>query len=214
MRNGAIVPTLAHGSPADYDVGEWARAVEERSGGSTRIEIESNWRHDRLDAETATIQEVRRGRVDLAKVPARAWNTVGVTSFDALLAPFLVTTYALERRLVSGDLGQKMLEGVERAGVVGLALLPGELQHPVGIRRDLIGPASYRGATVAVRSGGGTDSIHRPRPDRNQTAVERDRLRAHATVPRPLPEAKSGARPECTAAKYRLSPDALCAIPP
>jgi hypothetical protein len=45
-----------------------------------------------------------------------------------------------------------MLRGVERTSVVGIALLPGELQRLVGVTRDLLGPRSYDRATVDVRS--------------------------------------------------------------
>jgi TRAP-type C4-dicarboxylate transport system substrate-binding protein len=147
-----LVLTLANGNPGDVDVGEWVQAVERLSHGSIRIQIKSDWRQQELGGEAATVRDVRTGPVDLAKVPARAWHAAGMSGFDALLAPFLVTTYDLERRVVSGDLGKQMLSGVEHAGVVGLALLPGELQRPVGVTRDLVGPASYEGATIAAQS--------------------------------------------------------------
>ena len=56
--------------------------------------------------------------------------------FDALIAPFLVTTYELERRVLSGPLAVEMLRGVEQAGLIGVALVPGELERPVGVTRD------------------------------------------------------------------------------
>jgi TRAP-type C4-dicarboxylate transport system substrate-binding protein len=148
-----LILTLANGNATgDFDVGEWVQAVEQLSGGSIRLDVKSNWRTGERDGEAATIRDVRSGRVDLAKVPARAWRTAGVSSFDALSAPFLVTSYDLERRVVSGQLSARMLRGVDAVGVVGVALLPGELQRPVGVTRDLLGPRSYEGATIAVRS--------------------------------------------------------------
>src|SRR5712691_5019707 len=96
-----LVLTLANGNPGDVDVGEWVRAVERLSRGSIRIDVRGEWRQGEVDGEVATIRDVRRGRVDLAKVGARAWDAVGVRSFDAVTAPFLVTTYELERILVS-----------------------------------------------------------------------------------------------------------------
>ncbi len=147
-----LVLTLANGDPDDIDVGEWVQAVQRLSGGAIRIDIRSNWRQGQGAAVRATISDIRRGRVDLGKVPARAWDAVGVRSFNALLAPFLVSSYRLERQIASGSLGEKMLAGVGQVGVVGLALVPGELQHPVGVTRDLVGPPSYAGARIAVRS--------------------------------------------------------------
>ena len=53
---------------------------------------------------------------------------MGVTSFQALLAPFLVDSLELERRVLESPLATRMLEGVEQAGVVGIALLAGPLR--------------------------------------------------------------------------------------
>jgi TRAP-type transport system periplasmic protein len=148
----SLVLTLANASPGDVDVGEWTRAVERLSRGAVRIRVRGGWRRGDPEQDVDTIADVRAGRVDLAKVPARAWDAVGVVTFRPLLAPFLVSSYALERRIVAGAAGATMLRGVGRAGLVGLALLPGELQHPVGVTRDLLGPSSYVGARIAVRS--------------------------------------------------------------
>ena len=63
-----------------------------------------------------------RGRRDSASVGARVWDTMGVTSLRALVAPFLVDSLALERRVLESPLAAKMLAGLDRAGVVGLAL--------------------------------------------------------------------------------------------
>ena len=151
-KNGPLILTLANGNPGDTDVGEWVQAVERLSHGSIRIDIRGIWRQGQRDAEAAIIRDVQLGRADAGVAPARAWDAVGVRSFDPLLAPFLVSSYELERRVASGAVGAKMLRGVSQIGVIGLALLPGELERPLGVVRNLLGPASYAGANVAVRS--------------------------------------------------------------
>jgi TRAP-type C4-dicarboxylate transport system substrate-binding protein len=147
-----VLLTLANLSPGSADIGEWVNAVERLSRGSIRIEIRSDWRNNQADRQTAVIGDVRDGRVDLAKVFAGSWARAGVHSFDALLAPSLVTTYDLERRVAASGPGQQMLNGVGAAGVVGLALQPGELQRPVGFTHDLLRLVDYEGARIAVRS--------------------------------------------------------------
>ena len=94
-----------------------------------------------------------RARPTSASVGARAWDTMGVTSFRALLAPFLVDSLELQRRVLESPLGARMLEGLEPLGLVGLALLPGPLRRPVGLTRPLVGPRDYAGATIGIRFG-------------------------------------------------------------
>src|SRR5207244_6643586 len=104
--------------------------------------------------ESKTIDAVRRGQADLGAVGARVWDAFGVKSFRALVAPFLVDSLALEQRVLAGPLAARMLAGLDRAGVVGLAVLPGPLRRPLGLSRRLVGPADYRRATIAIRLGG------------------------------------------------------------
>ena len=45
------------------------------------------------------IEDVQAGKVDMGWVGARAFDAVGVTSFQALVAPFLVDSYELQDRV-------------------------------------------------------------------------------------------------------------------
>ena len=71
-----------------------------------------------------------------------------MTSFQALQAPFLITNYALLDRVVTSPLAARMLAGLGSRNLIGLALVPGLLRHPVGVGRPLVSVADYRGARV------------------------------------------------------------------
>lgn len=145
-----VVLTLAnHDSSLDLD--EFVREVERRSGGSVRIELENDWRRDQVDYEPRTIQDVRQGKADMGKVSTRAFDTVGLRTFQPLVAPFAVNSYALERGVLRSAVAERMLRSVQRLDVVGIALLPGEMRRPIGISRRLVSAADYRGATIATR---------------------------------------------------------------
>jgi TRAP-type C4-dicarboxylate transport system substrate-binding protein len=146
-----VTLTLANPNRGDADVGAWMRAVERLSHGSVRIDLRDNWRSDEVQAERGTLADLRAGKVDIAKIPARAWDTLGVKSFQALQAPLLVDSLQLERRVVTGPLGAEMLAGVRAAGVEPIGVLPGPMRLPLGISRDLLGPADYRGARIGSR---------------------------------------------------------------
>jgi len=131
---------------------EYAAAVERLSHETMRIDV--SVLGNRPTYELSTIRAVRSGRADLGAVGARAWDAFGVTSFRALIAPFLVRSLALEQRVLESPLAGRMLAGAHSAGVVGLALLPGPLRRPLGLSRPLVVPSNYRGATIAIRLGG------------------------------------------------------------
>jgi TRAP-type C4-dicarboxylate transport system substrate-binding protein len=132
---------------------EFADAVRRLSGGALRITFLQAGRGLEVDYERGVVNDVRRGRAELGIVAARVWDTMGVPSFQALLAPLLVDSYEAERRVVESPLAARMLDGVERAGLVGIALLPGPLRWPLGMTHPFLGPEDYRGATVAIRLG-------------------------------------------------------------
>jgi TRAP-type C4-dicarboxylate transport system substrate-binding protein len=133
---------------------EFAAAVERLSRGSVRIELVQAGLGDRVDYEDVIVADVRRGRAQLGLVGLRVWDRVGVTTFRGLLAPLLIDSLELQKRALTGPLADRMLEGVEQAGVVGIALLPGPLRRPLGVTRELVGPESYGGTTFGVRPGG------------------------------------------------------------
>jgi TRAP-type C4-dicarboxylate transport system substrate-binding protein len=138
------------GRPASDDVEDFADRVEALSDGRITVEIE--WDHGQGQAHQYEHlgEQVRTGALDLALVPAGTWDALGVTSFQALQAPFLVTSEALVEDIATGDLGDRMLAGLDGSGVVGLILLPETLRHPVGFGDPLTSPAQYAGAKIRV----------------------------------------------------------------
>jgi TRAP-type C4-dicarboxylate transport system substrate-binding protein len=148
----AVVLTLEQSDP-DYAGAQFATAVAKDSGGAIRIRVSPTWHRDRLDFERGIVEDVRAGTSDLGVVGVRVWDTLGVTSFQALIAPFLVSSLDLERRVLESPLAVRMLTGVGSSGVVGVALLPGPLRMPFGYTRALVGRGDYVGARLGVYPG-------------------------------------------------------------
>ena len=139
----------------------FAAKVGELSHGSLKVRIAYLTGGDVPNAEARTIDLVRAGSADLGWVAARAWDERGVTAFDALQAPFLITNYALLDAVVRSPLAARMLARLARADIVPLALVPGLLRHPVGLRRLLLGPADYRDARIRDFPSSVTDAFLR-----------------------------------------------------
>lgn len=148
-----IVLTLASqfkgGQPEQ--LARFAAEVAKRSHGAIRIEFKGNWRAGDPHQELDTIRDVKAGKADLAWVGARAWDWVGVKSFDALVAPLLIDSLALEQKVFAGELPQRMLSAVRRAGVVGIGVLPGPMRKALGVRRRLVSPTDFRGLAFGVQ---------------------------------------------------------------
>jgi TRAP-type C4-dicarboxylate transport system substrate-binding protein len=148
-----VVLTLADHEQGPDQVESWIDEVQRRSGGSLRIQVTNRWRDQEFAYDKGTIADVQAGKVQLAKVNARAYDTVGVDSFQALVAPFLIDNQTLERRVLESDLAGEMLAGTGKLGLVGLAVLPTYLRKPLGVTRPLVRAKDYRGARVGVREG-------------------------------------------------------------
>jgi len=144
---------LANHEGGSENVATWAEAVERLSEGSIRIRVSNNWRQGESNYEEAILNEVRQGDVPLASVMSRALDVVGVTSFQPLAAPLLIDNAELQRRVLKSELASQALAGTEKIGMIGLALMPGELRRPVGLTRALAAPEDYRGARVYTREG-------------------------------------------------------------
>lgn len=131
---------------------EFAAAAKRLSGGSIRIEIRPGGSAI-VDYERRLVDKVRAGEADLVSVGARAWDRMGVSSFRALVAPFLVDSLELERRILESRYAEQMLAGVEPLGLEGLAVLPGGLRRPLGLSGPLVALQDYAGAVFGVRYG-------------------------------------------------------------
>ncbi len=148
------VTTLTFAQPNDEppeQLKAWADQVEEASDGSLTIDFKNAWRAGQTDYETGTIADVKAGEVDLAWVGARVFDRVGVTDFQALLAPMLVDSHELQAAVFEEGIAQEMLAGVQDAGVTGVGVLPGPMRKMLGVHNPLLGPDDFRGAVVGMQ---------------------------------------------------------------
>jgi len=86
----------------------------------------------------------------MGMIPARAWDTEGVTSLRALQAPFLVTTNDLTAQVVRADMANEMLTGLDKAGVTGLALVPESLRIIYSFGKPFLSLRNFEGVTIRV----------------------------------------------------------------
>jgi TRAP-type C4-dicarboxylate transport system substrate-binding protein len=156
-----VVLTLADGEGDISNAQPFASAVRNLSHGTLQIKIEGNWRPRDPNYEPGVIKDVRAGKAQLGITVSRAFDLVGIDSFQALQAPFLIDSYALERQVLSSGIPATMLAGLRPYGLVGLGVLPGPLRRPLGFGRPLLAASDYKGARIGTRPSQVTADIFR-----------------------------------------------------
>ncbi len=148
--------------PSTSAIEHFAAEVGKLSGGSVRVRIIFSAAGQRIPrAEERTIGMVRAGTFDLGVVGARAWDLVGENAFQALHAPFLITSTTLLDRVLESPIADKMLASLEQENVVGLALVPDHLRRPFGIGRAFVSLRDFAGARIRIQPSRATAALMR-----------------------------------------------------
>jgi len=147
----ALTLTMANGGHGPEELQPLADEVARLSGGKMRIEFRNRWLGwPWRRPESAVIHDVAAGKADLGSVGSRAWDEVGVSSFNALHAPLLVDSYALQGEVLESGIPSEMLKALEPLRLVGLGILPGPLRKLLGVERALTQPADFRGERIGI----------------------------------------------------------------
>ena len=75
---------------------------------------------------------------------------MGVTSFQALNAPMLLDSYALQAAVLESGLTDTMMQPLNDIGVTGVATLAGNLRKPAAVEAALVDPADWQGVTFGT----------------------------------------------------------------
>ena len=102
------------------------------------------------DAEIQVVRAVATGDADLGWVGSRTFDSLGVLSLEALSAPLLIGSYAVENAVLASPLADQLLAGVGSAGVTGLGISAGDFQLPIGVSHPLVTPADWHGVTFGT----------------------------------------------------------------
>jgi TRAP-type transport system periplasmic protein len=95
--------------------------------------------------EANLVALVRTAKIQLAIVATRAFDFQGLTSFQALEAPFLITTQAAMDRVTAGRIAVQAQSGLPKIGLTGLGLAPEGLRRPFGFKKAFVAPGDFAG---------------------------------------------------------------------
>ena len=134
------------------------RFIELSSGMS--VTVVDRWGDFKPDSEQQIVRDVAAGKADVGWVGTKAFDTLGVPIFQALGAPMLVESYALQQAIVDSEMSGEILAGLDKVGVRGLGLLAGGLRKPISVKGPFLQPSDWRGARFGtLRSATQTSAI-------------------------------------------------------
>ncbi len=147
----ALTLTMANWLYRPEELQPFADEVARLSGGKMRIEFRDRWLGwPWRRPEAAVIHDVAARKADLGSVGSRAWDDVGISSFNALHAPLLVDSYALQAEVLESGIPGEMLKALEPLRLVGLGILPSPLRKLLGVERPLTQPENFRGQRIGI----------------------------------------------------------------
>jgi len=139
----------------------WAKEVNRLSDGTLAVEFKEYWRGGEKLFEAGTLEDVKAGKVDMGWVGSRVFDTVGITSFQALVAPLLIDSHDLQGRVFEEKIPERMLEGVSELDLVGIGVLPGPMRKVLGVSKPFARPGDFQGEVVGFQDSGVGDATLR-----------------------------------------------------
>ena len=137
--------------PADYPtvqaVVQMDKLLRERSAGRHGITMLG---HSDRDAESVTVDEVRNGALDMARVNISALDASGAATVVPSL-PFLFKSTVHMRRVLDGPIGEEILAGLEAQGLIGLCFYDAGPRSFYSVKQPIRTAADLKGLKVRVQ---------------------------------------------------------------
>ncbi|MDR3299417.1 MAG: TRAP transporter substrate-binding protein [Candidatus Accumulibacter sp.] len=143
----------ADAHPLNYPTVTYVKKVGEivslKTGGKYNIKVFGN---SSLGSESDTVQQVRIGALDMARVSTAIFHGIVPESLIPAL-PFLFRDTAHYRKVIYGPLGDRILAAFEKEGYIGLALLESGARSFYG-KKDIRTLADVKGMRIRVQPSG------------------------------------------------------------
>jgi TRAP-type C4-dicarboxylate transport system substrate-binding protein len=146
----ATIDDLVNSNGQSYGPEAFVENLEKVSDGRIKVEMTTEYGQGAPVAESDLVEAIAAGDVDGGWPSTRAFANAGITGLEAVEAPMTLRSYAAEKDLVSGPVGDQLLAQLDGTGVVGLALAVGPLRRPFAAETPLLGPGDWEGATFRV----------------------------------------------------------------
>lgn len=153
---GAIQPEItlrfshvvAEETPKGLAANRFKLLIEQRSGGRIGVRVYPN---AQLYGDHDEMQALQLGAVDLVAPSLSKFGRLGLPEFELFDLPFLFDDLAAVRRITLGPLGQKLLRGLPRQGLVGLGFFDNGFKQ-MSANRPLLEPKNFVGLRMRVQA--------------------------------------------------------------
>ena len=134
----------------DPDGTYFASDLEKRSDGTLKVVVDSST-YSTADSTYGAhlVAAMRAGQVSFSYDPARDWAAAGLADFEALDAPFLLTTYDASASLANSSLVPAILSQLSSLGLVGLGLIPTEPRQLLSVT-PLFPLSAFHGVSLRI----------------------------------------------------------------
>ena len=132
------------------EIGYFTKRLGELSHGEMSVKITLRVGGFVTSAEQQVVKDVAGGSFDIGFTGTSVFDTLGVTSFQALSAPMLIDNYPLENAVISSGLPAKMMAGLAKLNVTGLAVFGDGMRKPMGVQHPILSPADWHGITFGT----------------------------------------------------------------
>jgi TRAP-type C4-dicarboxylate transport system substrate-binding protein len=142
--------TLELPDSGDADGTYFVSDLEKRSHGALQVVVDSSTYSTAYSTYGAQlVAAMRAGRASFSYDPAREWAATGLAGFEALDAPFLLTTYGASASLADSSLVPTILSQLSSLGLVGLGLIPTEPRQILSVA-PLFPLSAFHGISLRI----------------------------------------------------------------
>ena len=122
--------------------------LEQRTNGRIVVQVLPN---AQLYGDHDEMQALQLGAVDLVAPSLSKFGRIDMPEFELFDLPFLFDDLSAVRRITLGPLGQKMLQGLQRQGLVGLGFFDNGFKQ-MSANRPLLEPRDFVGLRMRVQA--------------------------------------------------------------
>lgn len=138
---------VAEETPKGLAANRFKALLEQRSAGRMGVQVFPN---AQLYSDHDEMQALQLGAVDLVAPSLSKFGRIGLPEFELFDLPFLFDDLAAVRRVTLGPLGQRLLDGLPRQGLVGLGFFDNGFKQ-MSAKRPLLEPRDFVGLRMRVQ---------------------------------------------------------------
>ena len=139
---------VAEDTPKGLAAQRFRALVQERSGGRIAVAI---YPEGQLYGDHDEVQALQLGAVEILAPSLSKFGRIGFPEFELFDLPYLFPDMASVRRITQGQLGQRMLQRLQRQRLVGLGFMDNGFKH-MSANRPLLEVGDFAGQRLRIQA--------------------------------------------------------------